>query len=506
MDNVVACKKSNYNVIIPLKNERCLIYNTLSHGFALLPQEEYDYFKSGNNFLVKIDHSSGINDFASDMLENGFIIPDNIDELSVLDDQYNNARNSEEILILTVTTTIACNFACDYCFQDHDYKSGMSQEVQDKICEFVEYYSKVKSGKFKHLHICFYGGEPLIKFNIIQNLSERFIKFCNENSIKYSAEIVTNGYFLNLEKARELVKYKINQCQITLDGDRDSHDSRRHLLSKKGTFDRIISNITSYIKEVPLFTSIRINIDKRNAEGASRLLDCLSALGLSNNNNLKVYFAPVESTTSACKGIETFTLQKSELSKLMFKLYVEAVEKGLHHVVMPPRMLGLCTAAKKNAFVIAPDGTCHKCWDIVTFKELGVGNIFEYEKLLDNHLHNDNGKKWNDFSPLKNEVCRNCVILPNCFSSCPYKFIHVDQINGASILPCPDWKFNIKEKLIFLAVKQGFISHNDYDQECIKTDPLELSLAAKYHTIESMRKINVINDPKIITYNRKMQV
>ncbi|MBA2367421.1 MAG: SPASM domain-containing protein [Candidatus Protochlamydia sp.] len=498
MKKTVICKKSNYNISIPISEEKYLIYNSLSNGFSLLNQQEYTLLEDQNQLAFDPEDQFAPNDFFKTLLEHGFIVPQEIDELNLIEEYYQQARNSDEILTLTIAPTIGCNFACDYCFQEHDNKSGMSEEVQEKIYEFVTYVADHRPHQLKHLHVCFYGGEPLLKMNIVKNLASWFIQFCDSRNINYTSDIVTNGFLLNSKTAKELYEHRVTQCQVTLDGNQKMHDARRHLLSKRGTFDKIISNIVSYIDEVPIFTNIRVNIDKRNVSEVHDLIEYLSSINLNNRENLKIYFAPVESTTSACKEVEMFALEKNEMAQSIFELYALAVEKGLHTIVMPPRMMGLCTAVKKNGFVIAPNGDCHKCWDIITYSKLRIGTIFDFKELLDKQFNHEH-RKWHDFSPFKNEVCRDCKILPNCVSSCAYKFIYSADVNGISVLPCPDWKFNIKKKLAFVALKLGIISELDYEKATLSTNRTELSLSSKFHTVESMTNFPSKNSLRVIS-------
>ncbi|HEY0253002.1 MAG TPA: hypothetical protein VGC41_15810, partial [Kofleriaceae bacterium] len=63
----------------------------------------------------------------------------------------------------------------------------------------------------------------------------------------------------------------------------------------------------------------------------------------------------------------------------------------------------------------------------------------------------------------------------NCAGSCAYKFIHAGDTRGeAAILPCPSWKYNIKERLVQRAIGKGKLTKDDFDPEEIRTIPTEL--------------------------------
>jgi len=68
-------------------------------------------------------------------------------------------------------------------------------------------------------------------------------------------------------------------ARATLDGSQPFHDARRHLLSesKKGTYQRIVQNLASWIDAVPISVHVRVNIDERNKDAVVGLIDDLVA-------------------------------------------------------------------------------------------------------------------------------------------------------------------------------------------------------------------------------------
>jgi len=87
----------------------------------------------------------------------------------------------------------------------------MSKEVQNKILEYIEKQIK----HLRSISVAWFGGEPLLAFNIIKNMSEKIIKMCEKNEIVYESFIVTNGYNLTRKIGKELSNLKISfaQCQ-----------------------------------------------------------------------------------------------------------------------------------------------------------------------------------------------------------------------------------------------------------------------------------------------------
>lgn len=456
--------QSRYSIVVALNKGRALAYNALSGGLALWEADELALFERVSEELPMDECEPTVRALA----QGGYIVQQDADEIGVIERQYNAHRYDPHTMILTIAPTLACNFGCDYCFQGQDKaKDAMSPKVQDAILALVERVIP----KIKHLHVAWYGGEPLLKLPIIESLSDRLMSVCDEHGIRYDAMIVTNGFKLDAATARSLHSRRVHQAQITLDGMPDYHDTRRSLLSGAGTFDRIISNLREWIDAVPLSASVRVNIDERNRDHIHGLIDHLADNGLARKKNLQLYFAPIEAITQGCHNVADVTMAKSKYADLETELYRHGHEVGLTGLPYPPRFRGTCSAVRPKGFVIVPNGDIHKCWDTVSWPERRVGTIFDVDALN----HDPRVLSWLNWTPFKNQTCRNCKILPICAGACAYKFVHAHDTRGeAAVLPCPSWKYNIKEKLVLRAQHMKYITADDYDPTSIRTNPAEL--------------------------------
>ena len=454
---------SRYNIPIPLKDGRRLVYNSLTQAMAVWEAEDvraYDQILAGEEGFDRKRYK--------DLLHGGFIVSEAVDELKLLEEQYAKARFNTQNVVLTIAPTMACNFACDYCFQGQDKPhQTMTPEVQDAIIAMLDRAAP----QVKTVGVTWYGGEPLVRLKVIEALSDRIIALCKAKGLTYTGSIVTNGYLLTADAAKSLASRGVTWVQVTLDGTPEYHDKRRYLLGGKGSFERIVENVKSFIDDVPMAVSIRVNIDDRNSRDIHQLLDYLAAQGLGGKKNLNVYFAPVEATTEGCHIVEDVTMAKSRYGKLEADLYAHAHALGLTPLPFPPRFHGNCGAVRPSSVVILPDGVLHKCWDTVSWPEKAVGTVFDLPAVMQNELM----QKWLRWTPFDNATCKNCKILPNCAGSCAYKFIHSGDTRGeAAVLPCPSWKYNIKERLLQRAIGKGKLTHDDYDPEQVRTIPGEL--------------------------------
>ena len=477
-------KPSQFNIFIPMKHGQQLAYNSFSRALSVLEPDDLVSYDKINNLDYQ---TAGENPTVDGLLNCGFVVPEEVDELALVQEYYQSVRYSSQTVTMTICPTLACNFGCDYCFQGLDKSNEkMSPAVQDGI---VQYYEDV-SDSFQSLHLAWYGGEPLIRLEVIKQLSDRLLTVAARKGKGVIASMVTNGFFLTREVAQELHQRQLSQVQITLDGTKAYHDQRRHLHSKKGTFDTIIGNLQSWIDEVPIAVNIRVNIDERNQHDIHNLIDYMAEAGLGHKNNLKMYFAPVESMTVGCHSIADITMHKSMYGQLETDLHRYAFERGLAHLPYPPRFLGLCAAVKPYDIIAVPNGDVHKCWDTVSFPFRRVGDIFTIKTAMQNKA--EPVEAWNLFSPFNNEACRHCKLLPNCSGSCAFKFVHPEDMIGDASLPCPSWKYSINEKLILKAEAEGVINQDDYDPETIRTRPELLCDDVYYHQAQEAQPASIV--------------
>lgn len=457
-------KQSRYNIVVPLLGGRALAHNTLSGATALLAPEELSILERPSK-----SNSADPDSHFKNLLYAGFLVPNHIDELNLVEREYARQRFDPSVMVLDIAPTLNCNFGCDYCFQGSNKPTTkMSEPVQDAILNLVEHYAPT----LKKLRVGWYGGEPLLAPVIIESLSDRLIETCRRHTIRYSAMIVTNGYKLNATVAKSLHSRRVGFAQVTLDGAAEYHDCRRTMLGGRGTFDRIIENLHEVLANSGLRIDVRVNIDVRNAANIAGLLALLAEHGFAKRKNFSVYFEPVEAITQGCHSVSESCMTKTDYAKLETSLHRRAYDLGLASLPYPPRRFrGLCVAIRPRGFVVAPNGDVHKCTSTISMPHLRVGSVFDGESLeADVRV-----QEWMHWTPFENAACKGCKLLPTCTGSCAHKFVNADQTRGeAASLPCPSWKYQIKERLIMLAVKNGTIRQDDFNPEDVITDPAEI--------------------------------
>ena len=198
---------SRYNFIVEYKGV-LLLYNSFTNNFYEFSEKE------DKDIILNLKNSQAktVDDELKKELINNFILVEDDDLLSQkiklarLATRYTSTRMN-----LTISPTTACNFACPYCYEENAEKSNvMTEEVEDSIV------SLVKSHKgLERLNVDWYGGEPLMTFEIVERLTKKLIKLPIAN---YKAFLITNGYLLDEKIISKLKELNIYRIQVTMDG------------------------------------------------------------------------------------------------------------------------------------------------------------------------------------------------------------------------------------------------------------------------------------------------
>lgn len=414
-------KLSKYNYILELDNNDIVIYNTITSGVLLLKDDYANQFRKFPSEAI-MDQT-----LRSNLTKGGIIIEDTFDELKFLELQGKMAQYSTNSLKITIAPTLDCNFRCPYCYEKGIEHHSMDQVVQEKVVEFV----KQHTDQVNAVGITWYGGEPLLEIDTIEKISNEIIDVCKEKEIKYAASIVTNGYLLSRSIAERLIKCNVSDVQITIDGDKASHNSRRILYDGSPTYDVILNNLSEIYD---LFrVNIRINIDKKNFVDATKLLADLEKRNL--KNKVFIYIAPVESINGVCSSTECFTVD--QFSEVEIDFLSMALDNGFNLINIPSSLMGYCGAVSANSYIIDPEGTFYLCWNQIGRKEYSIGGInsgLKYSELL---------TEWLLYTIFDDDECKACKMMPICYGGCPY---HVMNNNRK----CKSIRFNADDYLKLL--------------------------------------------------------
>ena len=134
-----------------------------------------------------------------------------------------------------------CNLRCRYCFAEegeyHGRKALMSFEVGKKALDFL-----IKnSGSRTNLEVDFFGGEPLMNFDVVRQLVAYGRSREIPDNKKFRFTLTTNGMLLN-DDVIEFANREMSNLVLSIDGRKEIHDRMRPCANGKGSYDIILPN------------------------------------------------------------------------------------------------------------------------------------------------------------------------------------------------------------------------------------------------------------------------
>lgn len=399
-------KLSNYNVNVKLEGEKHLLYNTLSRKYLVYDANMEKYINNLDENLNKSRYELYEAEIIKQLYEKKIIIDDNYNELEWLKLKENCSKFQEQAFYLTIQPTLDCNFRCVYCYEQH-------KQIRMDECTFSGILNFIKkvSTKVRKIHICWFGGEPLLEFDLIEKLTTKIIEICNDNNCNYMANIVTNGYLLTDTVISKLKILKIRNIQITLDGPKLYHDVMRPHLNGTGTFDVIHNNILNLLefdKEIHLV--FRVNANENNYKNIDDILNLIP---------------------EAYRNRATFTMAnlfqiKNKIS--LYDTYIKAIDMGYLFYNTGNSFSNRCDTCKKNSISIEPTGKLAMCSPMAE-KGLYYGTLSEDGNIKYSNI--DNYVKFQNLSVFDSENCTQCTQLPMCSGGCKYsKYVDKNVCNG----------------------------------------------------------------------------
>ena len=205
--------------------------------------------------------SAMLEKYASDSSITEAEINDCIDDIEQLktegklftDDQYADlafdfkARNTVvKALCLHVAHT--CNLNCEYCFASqgkyHGDRALMSFEVAKQAIDFLI----ENSGSRKNLEVDFFGGEPLMNFEVVKEITAYCRSIEKEKGKNFRFTLTTNGVLLD----DEVIDFANRECHnvvLSLDGRKEVHDRLRKTVNGKGSYDVIVPKFQHFVEK-----------------------------------------------------------------------------------------------------------------------------------------------------------------------------------------------------------------------------------------------------------------
>ena len=141
-----------------------------------------------------------------------------------------------------------CNLNCSYCFASqgkyHGERAVMSYEVGKRALDFL----MENSGTRRNLEVDFFGGEPLMNFQVVKDLVAYARSVEQERGKNFRFTLTTNGVLVD----DEVIDWANRECSnvvLSLDGRKEIHDRFRVDYAGKGSWEKIVPKFQRFVEK-----------------------------------------------------------------------------------------------------------------------------------------------------------------------------------------------------------------------------------------------------------------
>lgn len=343
-------------------------------------------------------------------------------------------KKLRNFFVLYLILTQDCNLSCKYCFVRQSFRNRAQKQMMSFSIAYkgiTTWFSNVKSNFEKDKYqIIFYGGEPLLNFEVLQQSLLYIDKLCNQRKIqrdKIEISIVTNGTLVEKNIVQLIKRYDI-RIILSMDFPEQEHNYCRKDKFNKGSFKRVKRTL-KFFQDNEIDPLISTAVTPNNVGILESIPMVFSDLKIR-----RFGLNPLVGNTFFLFD-RKFDLQEyRELAvKNMIKSYIVAKKQNIVEVKIQSRIdaflqsnfYNLDCGGCGNQMVVYPNGYISNCHASPKYniKPINLcGDKFEiYQTAI--------AKKWRERIPLYQDECLNCEAISICGAGCPWS---TEEISGDS--------------------------------------------------------------------------
>ncbi|MCC8017232.1 MAG: thioether cross-link-forming SCIFF peptide maturase [Lachnospiraceae bacterium] len=329
-----------------------------------------------------------------------------------------------------------CNLACRYCFAEegeyHGRRELMSLEVGKRALDFLI----ENSGNRRNLEVDFFGGEPLMNWNVVKELVAygREQEKLHDKNFRFT--LTTNGVLLN-DEIMEFANREMGNVVLSIDGRKEVNDHMRPFRKGQGSYDLIVPKFQKFAesrhqeKYYVRGTYTHYNLDF--SEDVLHLAD----LGFQQISVEPVVAEDSEAYALREEDLPQLFAEYDKLAAEMVRRKAEGREFNFFHFMIDLEG-GPCVAKRLSGcgsgteyLAVTPWGDLYPCHQFVGNEDFLMGNVWDGVTRTDIR---DEFKSCNVYAK---EKCRDCFARFYCSGGCAANSYHFHgNINDAYDIGC----------------------------------------------------------------------
>ena len=310
-----------------------------------------------------------------------------------------------------------CNLACQYCFAEegeyHGRRALMSFEVGKKALDFLI----ANSGNRRNLEVDFFGGEPLMNWEVVKQLVEYGRSKEKEYNKNFRFTMTTNGVLLN-DEIMEYCNREMSNVVLSLDGRKEVNDKMRPFRGGKGSYDLIVPKFRKFAEmRGDRDYYVRGTFTRHNLDFSKDVME-FADLGFRSMSIEPVVAAPEEEYAIREEDLPQIMEEYDRLAEEYLKRKKEGRGFNFFHFNIDLNQ-GPCVAKRLSGcgsgteyLAVTPWGDLYPCHQFVGQEEFLLGNV---DTGVTNERIRDEFKLCNVYAKDK---CRDCFARFYCSGGC----------------------------------------------------------------------------------------
>jgi len=337
-----------------------------------------------------------------------------------------------------------CNLNCDYCFASQGKFNGeralMSFDVGKQALDFLI----ANSGSQKNLEVDFFGGEPLMNWDVCKRLVAYARSREEETGKNFRFTLTTNGVLVD-DDVIAFANREMNNVVMSLDGRKETHDLLRKTINGKGSYDTVVPKFQRFAKaRGDKSYYIRGTYTHNNVEFTKDILH-MADLGFTELSMEPVVCAPGEPYALTAEDLPVLFGQYELLAKEMIKRDAEGRGFTFYHYMIDleggpciyKRLSGCGSGTEYLA--VTPWGELFPCHQFVGDPRYSMGNVW------DGVTNTSLREKFRQCNAYSRPSCAGCWAKLYCSGGCAANACHATgDINGIYEYGCELFKKRIE--------------------------------------------------------------
>ena len=273
-----------------------------------------------------------------------------------------------------------CNLACQYCFAEegeyHGRRALMSFEVGKKALDFLI----ANSGNRRNLEVDFFGGEPLMNWEVVKQLVEYGRSKEKEYNKNFRFTMTTNGVLLN-DEIMEYCNREMSNVVLSLDGRKEVNDKMRPFRGGKGSYDLIVPKFQKFAEmRGDRDYYVRGTFTRHNLDFSKDVME-FADLGFRSMSIEPVVAAPEEEYAIREEDLPQIMEEYDRLAEEYLKRKKEGRGFNFFHFNIDLNQ-GPCVAKRLSGcgsgteyLAVTPWGDLYPCHQFVGQEEFLLGNV-----------------------------------------------------------------------------------------------------------------------------------